>query len=328
VLLVSVALLAITTPAGSAQEGGGGGQTGGSGGGGSEELPAPLDGLFEALNPARAQRRFDEFLGRDTEQSDKPRSPELPLAVFVESIRPLGALKYENQFNYFVGTFTGDAPTLQTMTYEYVFADWHAIRAEVIAPRPGRIDALGLGYQRTLGVGRDHNWAHGFLILPELSIKGTGFVGGSTFYTIGWKPEEGSPWTLGGSVGANRASFSNRPLAGAEGGVGSMMFRMPGVAAQVATRPEEDEVRVWRPFAALNAWYTLSPQLTVGLEADAYAHARFGEYLVQPNLTWRPTRHFFVQFGAGWYEVGGRSQAAFMCRVNLLNPSGRRAREE
>jgi hypothetical protein len=323
---ILLAFLLLTGGPAAAQEGGGG-QTGGAEGGGAEELPAPLDELFEALNPARLQRRFDDRLGLDTEQSRRPRAPELPLAVFVETVRPLGALKYENQLNYFVGAFTGDAPTLQTLTYEYVFADWNAARVELIAPG-GRVEALGLGYQRTLGVGPNHNWAHGALVLPEVSLRGTGFVGGSAFYTAAWKPEEESPWTVGGSVGANRASFSNRPLGGVEGGAGSMSLRMRAAAGEERAGPErEEEARVWRPFAALNVWYTFSPKLTVGLEADAYAHARFGEYLVQPNLTWRPTKHFFVQMGAGWYEVAGHSQAAFMVRVNLLNPSGRRARD-
>jgi hypothetical protein len=104
-----------------------------------------------------------------------------------------------------------------------------------------------------------------------------------------------------------------------------MMLRMPGAPPMPR---DEEEARVWRPFAGGNLWYTLSPRLTVGLEAVAYPHPRFGEYLVQPNLTWRPVKHFFVQFGAGWYEVGGRSQAAVMCRVNVLNPSGRRTRDD
>lgn len=310
-------------PGGRAGSEGAGGQTGGAGGG-AEELPAPLGSVFDFLDPGRYHRRFDQLLGLETDRSDKPRAPELPLAVFVETVRPLGALKYENQLNYFVSAFTGDAPTFQSLTYEYVFADWNAARFELIAPRPGRIDALGLGYQRTLGVGADHNWAHGLLILPELSLKGTGFVGGSAFYTLAWKPEEKSPWTVGGSVGANRASFSNRPLGGAVGGAGSMMERMPGIGAQAA---ESDEARVWRPFASGNLWYTFSPKLTAGLEAVAYPHDRFGEYLVQPNLTWRPTKHFFVQLGAGYYEVGGHGQASFMCRVNLLNPTQRRVRD-
>ena len=288
-------------------------------------MPAPLAGLFEAINPARLQRRIDTRLGLDSLRSDRPRAPELPLSLFVETIRPLGSLKYDNQLNYFVGAFTGNAQTLQTLTYEYVFADWNAARAEVIAPG-GKVEALGFGYQRTLGVGRNHNWAHGFLILPELSLTGNGFVGGTAFYTLAWKPTEESPWTLGGSAGANRASFATRPADRPEGGAGSMMLRMPGAVGSGRTE-RETEAEAWRPFAALNVWYTFSPKLTVGLEADAYAHDRFGEYAVLPNLIWRPKRHFFLQLGAGWYEVAGHSQAVFAVRVNLLNPTQRVARD-
>ncbi len=336
----------VARPGSPAAEGGGGSRTGGSEGasgagpggqtGGSgaeaEELPDPLGGLFDAFDPGRAHRRFDELLGLDPERSSKPRAPELPLAVFVESIRPLGALKYENQLNYFVGTFTGSAPTLQTLTYEYVFADWNAARIEIISPRPGQVDAFGLGYQRTFGVGRDHNWAHGALVLPEVSLRGTGFVGGSALYTVAWKPEQESPWTIGLSAGANRASLANRPLDGAaRGGDGSMTSRTEGTGASIPDRfgmEREDEARVWRPFASGNLWYTASPELTFGVEGVAYAHSRFGEYLVQPNLTWRPAKHFFVQLGIGWYEVGGRDQGSFMCRVNLINPSSRKPRED
>ena len=298
--------------------GGGGGQTGGSGADEEVEFPSPLGAIFEAIDPGRAQLRLDEIFGLDTLQSPKPRGPELPLAVFVESVRPLGSLKYENQLNYFVFTPTGAAPTFQSLTYEYVFADWNAARIEFIAPRPGRVDALGLGYQRTFGVGRDHNWAHGALLLPELSLRGTGFVGGSAFYTAAWKPDEDSPWTTGFSAGVNRASFSNRPLGGS----------LPGGNGSIPPAPIADEARVWRPFGSGNLWYTFSPKLTVGIEGVAYAHDRFGEYLVQPNLTWRPTEHFFVQLGVGWYEVGGRDQASFMLRLNLLNPSPRKPRRD
>ena len=310
---------------GGGEKTGAGGQTGGAGGEG-DEFPAPFGTVFDFLDPGRYHRRLDQLRGLETDRSDKPRGPELPLAVFVESIRPLGSLKYENQLNYLVSTFTGDAPTFQTITYEYVFADWNAARVELVAPRPGSIDALGLGYQRTLRVGENHNWASGFLILPELSLKGTGFVGGSAFYTRAWKPEEKSPWTVAGSLGANRASFSNRPLGGAVGGTGSAMERLPGMDT-TARAEESDEARVWRPFISGNLWYTFSPKLTVGLEAVAYPHDRFGEYLVQPNLTWRPTKHFFVQVGAGYYEVGGHGQAVFSCRMNLLNPTPRRTRD-
>ena len=291
------------------------------------EFPAPLDAFFEALNPARIQRAIDEARGRDTERTDKPAVAEFPLAVFVESVRPLGALKYENQFNFLTANFSGDAPSLETATFEYVFADWNSARFELIAPA-GKLDALGFGYQRTVDVGTNGNWAHGFLILPEVAVHGRGFVGGSVFYTGVWKPERESPWTYSASAGINRASFANRPLAGTNGGgLGSMSGRMMG-GGDASAGSGEDDSRVYRPFGALNAWYTFTPQFTVGLEADAYVHDRFGEYLIQPNLTWRPVKHFFVQFGAGYYETSGRGQASFMCRVNLLNPSARKPAAE
>ena len=311
---------------GSSNKGEGGGGT--EGGEQREELPAPLGPLFDALNPARLHRCLDELLGLDAgDVSDKPRAPELPLAVFFETIRPLGALKYEGQLNYFVSTYTGDAPTLQTGTYEYVFADWNAARFELIAPR-GRLDAVGLGYQRTLGVGERHNWAHGVLFLPEFSTTGSGFVGGTALYTIAWKPEEKSPYTVGFSAGANRASFENRPLGGSEGGLGTMQMRLAGMPADAGRPAErEREDRVWRPFFSLNNFYTFTPSFTVGLETDAFVHDRHGEYVVLPLFVWRPTQHFFLQAGAGYYEVSGRSQAIFAVRVNLLDPSPRRSRD-
>lgn len=306
--------------------GGGGGSAPGGSNGGAEALPAPFDAPAEAVNPGRYHRILDEALGRETEWSDKPRAPEIPLSVFVESVRPLGSLKYDNQTNYFVGAFTGNAPTLQTVSFEYVFADWNAARAEVIAPG-GKVESLGFGYQRTFGVGPNHNWVHGGLILPEVAVTGSGFVGGSAFYTVAWKPEGKSPWTVGASAGANRASFANRPIGGAEGGVGSMAMNRPELGRANGPAGGEEEARVWRPFTALNLWYTLSPQFTVGTEMDAYPHQRFGEYLVLPHVVWRPVKHFFVQCGAGWYDIGGQGQATFMCRANLLNPSPRKNRD-
>ncbi|HEY1189335.1 MAG TPA: hypothetical protein VGE74_16905 [Gemmata sp.] len=70
------------------------GQTGGSGES-AEELPVPLGRLADAFDPGRYHRRLDQFLGRDTDHSDRPRGPELPLAMFGDSIRPLGSLKHE-----------------------------------------------------------------------------------------------------------------------------------------------------------------------------------------------------------------------------------------
>ena len=301
-------------------------QTAGEGEGKAEELPAPLDTLMEALNPARLQKAIDRRRGATVEQSDKPAVAEFPLAVFVESVRPLGSLKYDNQLNFLNADFTGDAQSLRTLTYEYLFADWHAARIELVAPG-GRLDALGFGYQQTTRVGLRGNWADGFLVLPEVATTGSGFVGGSAFYTAVYKPERESPWTVGGSFGANRASMANRPISGETvAGVGTMGMRMAATAPPGS--PAEEESRVWRPFAALNGWYAVNQKLTVGLELDAFPHYKFGEYLVLPNLTYRPTKHFFIQFGAGYYELGGESQAAFMVRVNLLNTSSRKPRGE
>ena len=299
---------------------------GGSGSSGEFEYPAPFEGLSVPFDLGRLQRRFDAARGRETERSDKPRAAEFPFALFLESVRPLGSLKYESQLNYFVGAFTGPAPTLQTLTYEYVFADWNAARIELLAPG-GRAESLGFGYQRTFGVGPRGNWAHGALVLPEVSINGSGFVGGSAFYTAIWKPDFESPFSVGGSVGANRASMANRPLGGTEGGMAGgtgSLDRHMNLGRPGGDRGAE-EARVWRTLAALNGWYKVSPRITLGIELDAFAHREFGEYVVLPNLTWRPTKHFFAQVGAGYYEIGGRGQAVFACRLNLLNPSPRTA---
>ena len=293
---------------------------------GPGERPAPFDALVDAVAPGRWLRRLDDRRGRETAQSDKPAAPDLPLSLFLESIRPLGALQYESELSYDVAAFTGSAPTLQTASFEYVFADWNAARLELIAPR-GRLEALGFGYQRTFGVHADGRFLHGGLVLPEVAVRGRGFVGGSAFYTLALKPDRESPWTLTGTVGANRAAFQNRPLGGrtgaAEGGLGTVGRRLGGERREEAV---EEEARVWRTLAAGNLFYTLSSAVTVGLELDAFAHRRFGEYLALPNVTWRPLEHLFVQAGAGWYEVGGRSQAAVVVRVNLFDPSPRRGR--
>ena len=313
--LIAAALLFWLAQAVSAQ------QTGDRSGGGEEELPAPFEALTERLNLANLHRKYDAARGEDVTKSSKPLGPELPLAVFFETVRPLGSLKYENQLNYFASAYTGGAPTLQTATYEYVFADWNAARVEIVAPA-GSVEALGFGYQRTFGVGRRANWAHGALVLPEISINGSGFVGGTALYTAAWKPERESPFTFGGSVGANRASMANRPLSGADPGVGSLGM---GMGLGTPARRGDDEARVWRTLAAGNAWYNVNKKVTVGIELDAFAHREFGEYVALAHLTYRPVKHFFAQFGTGWYEIGGNGQAVFVVRLNLLNPSGRTA---
>jgi hypothetical protein len=290
---------------GEGQGEGGGGQEGGAGGGGSEEdkLPAPLGPLFERFDPARIQRGLDEALGLDTgDRSDKPRAPEIPLAIYRQTIRPLGGLKYENQPNYFVGTF-GDLPSQQSFSYDYVFADWNAVRFEASWANADPQTVL-LGYQRTLRVGERHNWVDGITFLPEYVVP-THFVGGSALYTLAWKPDEKSPWTFTPAVGVNRV---DREVTAAGGGEG----RVQGV---------------WRPLLTLNAFYSFSRSFTVGVENDFLPSGRLAEYLVMPLATWRPTEHFFVQAGGGYYQLGSKGEPTFMCRVNLLYPSPRRGRD-
>lgn len=304
-------------------EGSGGGEAGGEGSGGpsaansgAASLPDPFRPFFEAINLAQLHHRLDEALGFDAgTQSPRPEAPEIPLAVFIEVVRPLGGLKYENQTNYFIGAFTGSAPTLQALTYEYVFADWNAVRLELFYPN-GNLASLVPGYQHTLGVGPRGNWVHGFQILPEIFLQ-RDFVGGRAFYIFGWKPEKESPWSAALSLGADRASIEGTE---ARAGLRARQRAGPGEAGG------EEPGSVWRPFISANAFYAFGPSLSVGLENDLFPSSRLGEYLFLPNLTWRPTQHFFVQVGAGYYQLDSEGQATFMCRVNIINPSTRKPR--
>jgi hypothetical protein len=313
-------------PRGAGGSSGGEAGQGGSGGpsaanSGAANLPDPFGPVFEAINPARLHRRLDEALGLDAgRDSPKPEAPEIPLAVFLEVIRPLGGLKYENQTNYFVGAFTGGAPTLQELSFEYVFADWNSARLELTYPN-GNLEALVVGYQHTLGVGRRGNWIHGFQVIPEIFLQ-RDFVGGRAFYLLGWKPEKESPWSAALSLGADRASIE-----GSEALRGPMARQRPGPGGDAGgAEGGEGPASVWRPLISVDAFYTFGPSLSVGLENDLFPSSQLGEYLILPNFTWRPTQHFFVQVGAGYYQLGSEGQATFMCRVNLLNPSPRRPR--
>jgi len=138
---------------------------------GDLKRPDPLGPLLDPLNPARLHRRFDERRGLDADdQSDKPEAPEIPEPVFLEFTRPLGTLKYENELNYLIVAPTGRVPASQFLEYEYVFADWRAAKFEMEFSQ-GKLETLEPGYQRTLGVGRRHNWVHGFQVFPELFIQ-------------------------------------------------------------------------------------------------------------------------------------------------------------
>ena len=291
------------------------------------KLPNPLGPVMDRLNPALAAYALEEVLGLDTGRvSPKPRAPEIPLALFRELIRPLGALKYENQFNYFNGSFSGGAPGFQSISYEYVFMDWTGARGELVWVNQ-QLEAWGAGLQRTLGVGPRHNWVHGITVVPEVLVRRR-FVGGSAFYTFAWKPEEESHWSTTLTVGANRASFEGAQAAQAMSMTGPMGMMAMGRAGDLARgdtgREEEAFASAWRPLGSFNFWYTFSPKFTVGVENDALPHYKFGEYLVLPYFIWQPTQHFFMQAGGGYYQIGSQSQATFMVRVNLLNPSPRK----
>jgi hypothetical protein len=230
---------------------------------------------------------------------EQAEGPGDPLAIFQQTIRPLGALKYENQPNYFLASFSGHEPTRQSFSYDYVFADWEAFRIEP-SWKNGNPDAFLLGYQHTIGVGRNHNWAHAITILPEYIIP-THFVGGSAVYTFAWKPREKSPWTFTPIAGINRIDLeSDTPGAGVKG--------------------------IWRPYLAFNLFCTLSESWPLGIETDAFINNEKGEYLVLPLFNWRPVQHFFMQVGAGYYQIGSDCQATVMLRANILFPSRRRSR--
>jgi hypothetical protein len=293
---------------------------------GELDRPAPLGPLFRTLNPARLHRRFDELLGLDADdQSDKPEAPEVPEPVFLEFVRPLGALKYENELNYLIVAPTGRVPAGQFLEYEYVFSDWRAAKLELEFAQ-GSLETLEPGYQRTFGVGRRHNWVHGFQIFPEIFMQEK-FVGGTATYMFNWKPTEESAFSTSLWAGANRMMIQGpdatrlrlaRQLAGRAAGLSGPE------AAEAADRP----AGVWRPLAVADAWYTLSPSVAVGVENDFFCSRRFGEYLILPHVNWQPTVHIFVQVGVGYYRFGSVDQAVFMAHVNLVNPSHRRPRRE
>ena len=262
-------------------------------------FPDPFGRAFDRLNPARLHRRLDEVLGFDTsDQSEKPEAPRIPRALFREVNGPLGALKYQNQVNYFGAAFTGNAPDLQRLTGESAFADWNVARFE-LAYLNGELETLLLGYHRTLGVGRRHNWVHGALVLPEYFVK-DGLVGGSALYTFAWKPEQFSPWSTAVSVGA---------------------LRGPVELANI-----EEEARIWRPLIDAGVWYTFSPSLSVGVETSLLPSSQFGQYLVLPHVNWSPSEHMLLQLGAGYYQFGSESQAVFMVRAKRVNHSPREPR--
>ena len=112
---------------------------------------------------------------------------------------------------------TGRVPASQFLEYEYVVADWRAVKLELEFAQ-GALETLEPGYQRTLGVGPKHNWVHGFPVFPEIFIHDK-FVGGTSAYMFNWKPTEESPFSTSFSMTwrTSAAYSSGRPSRGGNG---------------------------------------------------------------------------------------------------------------
>ena len=175
--------------------------------------PASFDPVFGRINPARIQRRFDEWLGLDSgERSDRPEPPEIPEPVFFDVVRPLGDLKYANELNYLLNSSSRNAPTLQVIEYEYVFADWRSAELDLsYFNGTWRSSRPSISGRRGRAEG---NWVHGYQVSLDLYLR-SGFVGGSPVYNFSWKPEEESRFSTTFFVGANRALIGGfNPAAG------------------------------------------------------------------------------------------------------------------
>lgn len=226
----------------------------------SAERPGLLDPVFGRINPARIQRRFDEWLGLDSDdRSDRPEAPEIPEPVFFDVIRPLGDLKYTSELNYLFNSSTRNGPTLQIIEYEYVFADWRAAELDLFYFN-NKLEILAPYYQRTIGVGPKGNWVHGYQLSLDLYLR-SGFLGGSPAYNFSWKPDRDSRFSSTFFVGANRAligGFNPTP--------GGLMAPLPAGA------PDDRVFGAWRPMFNADFFYKLSEKWIVGIENDFFFH--------------------------------------------------------
>ena len=271
------------------------------------ERPDLIGRFLDPINAARMQQRLDEAFGFDSgEKSDKPKAPEIGEPVFFDVVRPLGELKYANEFNYLLNPSTRNAPTLQVLEYEYVFADWNSAELD-LSYFNRKLEILTPFYQRTFGVGRDGNWVHGVQLSTDIYVRSK-FVGGSAVYALGWKPTAESKFSTLFFVGANRALI---------GGFSSINVVPPH-------RPEDRTFGSWRPTFNANLFYKLGEHVTIGIENDLFCHSgKAGEYLVLPFITWEISEHAFLQAGAGYYHFESVDQATFMLHLNFLNQSKR-----
>lgn len=295
--------------------------------GGNRSQPSLIGPLINPLDPALLHWRLDEALGFDTRKvSHLPKAPELPEALFYDLMRPLGALKYDNETNYLIASFTGSEPTLQLLELEYMAADWRAVELQLNWDN-GQFAALVPGYQRTLGVGPEGNWVHAYQIQVPIFFQ-SGIVGGRAAYFFGWQPDRESPFGAYLIAGAERVAVEesggrSHPI----GPVGTFGLTPPGggsLGASAAGRA----FGVWRPLAAIDLFYTLNERLSVGLESDAFIDDHYGNYIILPQIQWQPLVHVTIKAGAGWYEFGGEGQAIFSARVMITQPTPRRSYDD
>jgi hypothetical protein len=195
--------------------------------------------------------------------------------------------------------------------YEFTFGDWRSAEID-LSYYNGNLEVLTPFYQRTLGVGRRRNWVHGFQLSPDFYLR-SGFVGGSAFYALGWKPEKESRFSTLIFLGANRALIGG--------------FH-PTPAGKPPVEPGDRVFGAWRPTVNVNLFYQLSEKFTLGFEADQFLRrGKAGEFVDFPFLTYKPGKHVFMQAGGGYYRYESRDQFTFFLHLNFVNPSTRRPAE-
>ncbi len=277
----------------------------------------PLARYFDPINPAKLQKGLDKLLGLDFgDESDKPPAPEIPEPVFFDLVRPLGSLKYGTELNYLLNPSTRNAPTLQVIEYEYVFADWRSVELD-LSYFNGNLQILTPFYQRTLGVGPRRNWIHGYQLSLDLYLR-SGFVGGSPTYIFSWKPREESNFSTTFFVGANRAL-----IGGFEAPRSLSAFAPPAMGGNT-----DSTYGAWRPTFNADFFYKFNERWTIGIENDLFfASGKAGEYLSFPFVTYEAGEHAFFQLGGGYYHFENRDQFTTMAHINFLQPSRRKSRE-
>ena len=295
--------------------------------GGNRGQPDILGRFLDPIDPARLQNVLDRWLGFDVRKvSDLPKPPEVPEPLYYDLMRPLGALKYDNETNYFLGSFTGKNPTLQLLELEAVVADWRAVELQLNFNN-GVFVAAVPGYQRTLGVGPRGNWVHAYQIQVPVYVK-SNIVGGRAAYFFAWQPSEESPWAAYLIAGAERVAVSTG--GGSIGpGAGHRGSRISSDSVPANLGPGGGpEIPVWRPLAAFDLFYTFNERLSVGVENDIFAHPSHGQYVILPQFVWQPLVHISVKGGAGYFQQGSDGQATFMFRVMITQPTPRKNRDD